>query len=153
MIRLVYFQVFKQTRFSQSASEAMDRNGVLFFGLVTPCSMACWNSATEYSLKNMDIIAHDHTTLQFPSGVKIVNNLKGEQELWILSCRLQKFMTGTLNSNEVNFRIQAAKVSKLLKGTKCHRPNGTAFQNNFVGEKLPLLAAFSNFGRGRSLWR
>lgn len=128
----------------------MDKSGVLFFGLLTPCSIACWNSATEYSPNNIDTIVHNHETLQFPSGVKIVNNMEGQQELWVISCRLQKLMTGTMNTNEVNFRVQAGKVKKLLKGTKCDRPNGaTSYQNNYVGGQAALHGTISNYGGSR----
>jgi len=128
-----YFQDFPNTRVSQSAAQAMDRNGIMFFGLLTPMSIGCWNSNREYNSKNMDIISRNPETLQFPSAMKIINNLKGEQELWTLTCRFQKVMTGSINTNELNFRILAGKVNDLVKETRCFDPNGST-QTNLIGE-------------------
>lgn len=51
----------------------MDRNGILFFGVLSKLAIACWNSITypEYGGSNNEIIyAHDET-MQFPSGMKV----------------------------------------------------------------------------------
>ncbi|XP_073945288.1 major royal jelly protein 9-like isoform X2 [Choristoneura fumiferana] len=114
--------VFPEERTSQSAAEAMDRDGILFFGLMEPPSIWCWNSATEYSPRNFYQVAIDRETLQFASGMKVVNNLKGDQELWILTSSFQRVMTGSLNSNRVNFRIHAQSISRLLGNSPCRSP-------------------------------
>ncbi|CAO1340991.1 unnamed protein product [Diamesa serratosioi] len=81
---------------------------------------ACWDSSTDYTPKNIKIILRNEETLQFASGMKVVDSISGDEELWITTIRFQKIYTGTLNKNETNFRIQAQKISKLLKGrTKC----------------------------------
>lgn len=115
-------QVFPEERTSQSAAEAMDRDGILFFGLMDPPSIWCWNSATEYSPRNFYQVAIDQETLQFAGGMKIVNNLKGDQELWILTSSFQRVMTGSLSSNRVNFRIHAQNISRLLGNSPCRSP-------------------------------
>ncbi|XP_053607197.1 protein yellow-like isoform X1 [Plodia interpunctella] len=114
--------VFPDERPVQSAAEAMDRNGIMFFGLMEPPSIWCWNSATEYTPRNFHQIALNKETLQFASGVKVVNNLKGEQELWILTSSFQRVMTGSLNSDKVNFRIHAEKIDRLLENSPCRIP-------------------------------
>ncbi|XP_014367700.2 protein yellow isoform X1 [Papilio machaon] len=113
---------FPEERPNQAAAQAMDRNGILYFGLMDPPSVWCWNSATEFSTRNFHPVAINKETLQFASGVKVVNNLKGQQELWVMTCRFQKVMTETLNSNEVNFRINAEKIPILLKNSPCAIP-------------------------------
>lgn len=50
---------------------------------------------------------------------QIITSRKGKQELWILSVSFQRYMSGTLHSNETNFRIQAGFVEELVRGTKC----------------------------------
>ncbi|CAG9584628.1 unnamed protein product [Danaus chrysippus] len=110
---------FPEERPNQSAAEAMDNNGVLYFGLMEPPGVFCWNSATEFSPKNFHQIAIDKETLQFSSGMKVVNNLKGEQELWVLTSSFQRVMTGTLSSDRINFRIHAEKIPTLLGHTAC----------------------------------
>ncbi|XP_037964790.2 major royal jelly protein 1 isoform X1 [Plutella xylostella] len=114
--------VFPEERLTQSAAEAMDRNGILYFGVMDPPSILCWNSATEFAPRNFHTIAVNQETLQFASGVKVVNNLKGEQELWVLTSSFQRVMTGTLNSNRVNFRIHAEKIPRLLGNNPCTMP-------------------------------
>lgn len=106
-------------RHSQSAAEAMDKYGNLFFGLMDPIGIACWDSEKPYTATNMRIVAQNDATLQFSSGIKVIENRKGKEELWVLTCRFQKTMAGTLNRNEVNFRIQALQIDELLDGNKC----------------------------------
>lgn len=77
------------TRQSQSAAEAMDRNGNLFFGLMDPIAVACWDSDKPYTQENMRLVAQNDATLQFSSGVKVILNRKNQEELWVLSCRFQ----------------------------------------------------------------
>ncbi|CAD1480573.1 unnamed protein product, partial [Heterotrigona itama] len=115
------FVAFEDQRSSQSAAEAMDRDGVLFFGLMSDLAIACWNSKhyPRYGNGNIEIIVRNSETLQFPSGMKIITSKRGRQELWILTASFQKYMAGTLHSNETNFRIQAGFVDELIRGTKC----------------------------------
>jgi len=107
------------SRGTQSAAQAMDSNGNLFFGLMDPIGIACWDYSKPYGKENMRIVAQNDATLQFSSGVKVILNKKGKEELWVLTCRFQRVMTGTLNSNEVNFRIQAIQIDELLNGSRC----------------------------------
>ncbi|XP_015591230.1 protein yellow isoform X2 [Cephus cinctus] len=114
------FQAFDKERSSQSAAQAMDRNGVLFFGLLSDLAIGCWNSRDySYGGDNIEKIAVNSETLQFPSGLKIITAKNGRQELWVVTVSFQKFMSGSLTPNETNFRIQAAYVDELVRGTKC----------------------------------
>ncbi|XP_028174654.1 protein yellow-like isoform X1 [Ostrinia furnacalis] len=114
--------VFPDERPNQSAAEAMDDNGILYFGLMDPPSIWCWNSATRFEPRNFHKVAVNQETLQFASGVKVVKNLKGEQELWVLTSSFQRVMTGTLDSSRVNFRIHAEKIPTLLANSPCGNP-------------------------------
>ncbi|XP_076623551.1 yellow-e3 [Colletes latitarsis] len=128
------FVPFKMERSSQSAAEAMDRNGVLFFGLLSDLAIGCWNSNSypEYGARNNEILVTNPETLQFPSGLKIVTSKKGRQEIWILTVSFQKYMSGSLNSNETNFRIQAGFLEELVRGTKC---DVSSLSHNVVGSR------------------
>lgn len=66
----------------------MDKNGNLFFGLMDPTSIACWNYQKPYTKANIRILAIGDA-LQFTSGMKIVINSAGYEELWFLTNRLQ----------------------------------------------------------------
>jgi len=107
------------TRDTQATAQAMDSNGNLFFGLVNPIAVACWDSNAPYARENMRIVAQNDQTLQFSSGLKVVRNKKGKEELWVLSCSFQKYMNEKLNNQVVNFRIQAIHIDDLLNGNRC----------------------------------
>lgn len=115
------FVPFEMKRSSQSAAQAMDRNGVLYFGLMTDLAIGCWNSVhySEFGGPNNEIIVQNPETLQFVSGMKVIWGKDGRQELWALTPSFQKVMTGTLNANQTNFRIQAGIIDVLTRGTKC----------------------------------
>lgn len=99
----------------------MDRNGNLFFGLIDPIAVGCWDThRNSYGRDSIKVVVQNDETLQFASGLKIVMNNKGNEEMWVTSVRFQKIAAGTLNNDEVNFRIQAAEVNTLLNGqTRC----------------------------------
>ncbi|KRT82651.1 hypothetical protein AMK59_4554 [Oryctes borbonicus] len=118
------FNVYNGTRRSQSAAQAIDRDGISFFGDLSDLTINCWNTATNFGPENIDVVEYNPDTLQFPSGIKfqvIDNPRSGDQELWILTSRLQKVIAGTLNNNETNFRILTIKVADALSDTKCKR--------------------------------
>ncbi|XP_011638273.1 protein yellow-like [Pogonomyrmex barbatus] len=116
------FRPFVMERSSQSAAQAMDKDGVLFFGLLSDLALGCWNSIShpEYGGTNTEVVVVNPETLQFPSGMKVITAKNGRQELWLLTSSFQKFMTSTMNSNETNFRILAGYVDELIRGTKCN---------------------------------
>lgn len=117
----------------------MDGNGNLFFVLLEPMALVCWDSTTAYNADNIKIVHRDDVSMQFSGGMKIVKNLNGEDELWFITNRLQvkflefkikfiliilisqKFMTGTTNPLEVNYRIFVGVVRMLLNNQpKCN---------------------------------
>lgn len=67
------FIAFEGERASQSAAQAMDRHGVLFFGLLSDLAIGCWNSKhfPNYGGINNEVLVTDSETLQFPSGMKV----------------------------------------------------------------------------------
>ncbi|XP_012227991.1 dopaminechrome tautomerase-like [Linepithema humile] len=126
------FRPFVMERSSQSAAQAMDQNGVLFFGLLSDLAIGCWNSLThpEYGGTNTEVVVINPDTLQFPSGMKIITAKNGRQELWVLTSSFQKLMAGTMSANETNFRIQAGYVDELIRGTKCNGNSGVNLDHN-----------------------
>ncbi|KAE8744814.1 hypothetical protein FOCC_FOCC008538 [Frankliniella occidentalis] len=108
------FKSYDQKRRSQSAAQAMSPQGILFSGLLPDLAITCWNSEQPFAGWNIEVVARDPETLQFTSGVKVRYG-----QLWVMSCRYQRFATGTMNWNEVNYRVQSARVEDLIRGTKC----------------------------------
>lgn len=94
--RQVYFRIIRKIsitienfRGSHSSAEAMDSNGNLFFGIWNPIGIACWHYSMPYTPANIHIVAQNNETLQFPSGVKVIKNLYGQEELWVATMKLQ----------------------------------------------------------------
>lgn len=47
------------------------------------------DSRTDYNQQNIKIVAQNDETLQFVTGMKVLTNGNGEEELWILTNRFQ----------------------------------------------------------------
>lgn len=73
----------------QTPAEAMDSNGNLFFVLINPLALVCWDTSLPYSPENIKIVERNDSTLQFASGMKIIRNLDGNEEIWIITIRFQ----------------------------------------------------------------
>ncbi|XP_059470383.1 LOW QUALITY PROTEIN: protein yellow-like [Neocloeon triangulifer] len=96
------FQTGAQPRLDQSAGCGMDNNGVLFFGLVTTETLACWNTRNPFKSRYIGKLARDKTTLQFLTSVSVDQS----QRLWAISTRLQKFVLETMSPNEAPFATE-----------------------------------------------
>ncbi|KAL1130771.1 hypothetical protein AAG570_012012 [Ranatra chinensis] len=101
-----------------ASGSAFDRQGVLFYNLVSKSAVGCWNSKTGvHNPHTQGVVARDPKGLSFPNDLKVDHN--PDQGLWVLSNRLHKFLYSTLSPNETNFRVYTGKVKELVKGTPC----------------------------------
>lgn len=100
------------SRGTQSVNEAMDKNGNLYFGLADPIGIGAWNIRTEYKRENIRIVLQDDDLYQYPADLQVIENCDGEEELFILSDKMQKFNTGTMTSDEVNFHLISINVER-----------------------------------------
>lgn len=110
-------------RASQAGVQATSQRGVIFFQLVQLTAVACWNIEKPFTPENVVVIAQDEETLQYVSGIKVIRNRRGEEELWFNTNRLQKTINMTLKPTETNFRIIRGKVDDIIRGTNCE-PSG-----------------------------
>ena len=78
------------SRGSQSAASAIDSNGNLFFGMNSDNALACWNIA-QRPLKPRAVrtLVKDDEKLQFIAGMKVIRNTDGDEELWVVTNRIQ----------------------------------------------------------------
>ncbi|XP_015591222.1 major royal jelly protein 1 [Cephus cinctus] len=104
---------------SQSAAQAFSSRGILFFGPTANTSLACWNYKKEFNQDNIVTVAQDEERLQFLSGMKVKRFPRRPEKVLMASNRYQKIMAGTMNFNEVNFRILEGPVQSLIADTNC----------------------------------
>lgn len=114
----VNYQVYNDILSTQASVKAVSDSGAVFFGLVNSTSIGCWNEQKPLVKSNFDVVAANSKTLQFTSGLKVKRSSRGEV-LWAMTNRYQKVATGTMNFDEVNFRILNAKVKDLICDTRC----------------------------------
>ncbi|XP_069961723.1 dopaminechrome tautomerase isoform X2 [Bactrocera oleae] len=100
----------------QCAAPAMTAKGMFLCGHLEPIGLFGWDIRTPYTYQNRLLLAENPTTLQFISGLKVVRNLNGKEEVWMLSNRLQKGFSGTMNYDEINYRIAKCGVEELVFG-------------------------------------
>lgn len=87
-----YSSAFKVvgTKGSQSAASTIDTNGNLFFSLNNINAIGCWHiSKNTFSPSTLTVLVRDDEKLQFASGMKVIRNTDGEEELWVVTNRFQ----------------------------------------------------------------
>lgn len=100
----------------QCAAEAIDSRGNIYCGIMEPLTIFSWNINTPYQRKFFREVVTSPEKLQFASGMKVVRNKQGQEELWATTNRIQKTYAGTMNFNEVNFRILSGNLNQLNGG-------------------------------------
>ncbi|PZC86389.1 hypothetical protein B5X24_HaOG209108 [Helicoverpa armigera] len=101
----------------QSSASAIDRRGVMFYGLVTRDSVGCWDTTKPYKRRTNGIVASNSETLIFPNDIKIDQDAR--QSLWVITNRLPMFQAGPLDSDDYNYRILYADTTEAVRGTVC----------------------------------
>ncbi|XP_039960770.1 protein yellow-like [Bactrocera tryoni] len=92
-------------RSSPCAAQAMDSQNNLYFVTFNPIKLTRWSPKKPYTPKNELDIPADPKLIEFVSGMKVHKNKAGIEELWMTSNRFQQIARGTLDFNEVNFRL------------------------------------------------
>lgn len=129
---------------SHTTSRVMDDNGMQFYNLIDQNAVGCWNSKTQYNRKNHGIVDKDDVRLIFPADVKVDSN----DNLWVISDRMSNFLIGSLDFDEINFRVFFAPIKVLIKGTVCDIPEYEPViygQDNQYFSKAPLQKYYSVF--------
>ncbi|KAF2888370.1 hypothetical protein ILUMI_17803, partial [Ignelater luminosus] len=113
------FRVLGESRgkLGHASAAAMDKNGILFYNLVSKDSIACWDSRKPYKRKNLGIIAKNSTTLIFPNDLKV--DQARSPNVWIITNRLPFYLYRSLDEEDYNFRIMSANIEEAISGTIC----------------------------------
>ncbi|XP_030388000.1 major royal jelly protein 3-like [Scaptodrosophila lebanonensis] len=103
-------------RNSECTASAMDSRYNLYCVTLNPVELIVWNVNTRYNPRNFAVLPANPKDLQFVSGMKVVRNAEGHEELWLFSNRFQKVAAGTLTAEEVNFRILRRQLDDVQSG-------------------------------------
>ncbi|KAL6263206.1 hypothetical protein P5V15_006006 [Pogonomyrmex californicus] len=103
--------------YGHSSGSAIDRNGIMFFNMVTRDSVWCWDTRKEYIPQNLRVIGTSNESLVFPNDIKVDH--EPDQSVWLLSNRLPMYLYGTLNSGNINYRVFKANVKEAVRDTVC----------------------------------
>ncbi|XP_044759409.1 protein yellow [Coccinella septempunctata] len=124
------FRVMGQSRgkSGQVSASAMDRNGIMFYNLVTRDAIGCWDSRKPYKRSNLGVVAQNSERLIFPNDLKI--DKEKNQNVWIISNRLPFYLYKSLDKNDINFRIMSAEIANAIKGTICEPE--LAYPDSFI---------------------
>ncbi|KDR24270.1 protein yellow-like isoform X2 [Zootermopsis nevadensis] len=124
----------RATKNGHSSAQAMDRQGILFFNLVTQDSVGCWNSQQPYGYRPelLGIVGKDSVRLNFPNDLKIDHELR--QSVWILSNKLSQYLYSQLDFDDYNFRILTAPTDVAVQGTVCD-PNSVTVPHSYPKEQ------------------
>lgn len=88
---------------------------VLFYAEVNRNLIGCWNTRTNFSAENHDIIHHDNERLIYPTDL----NADVTGALWVLSNNLPTWIYSRLNENRYNFYLWRQDPRRAIEGTKC----------------------------------
>ncbi|XP_046970415.1 protein yellow-like [Vanessa cardui] len=92
-------------------------HNVIFYTQLSRNGVSCWNLDREMTRENVPLVISDCLILEFPSDIKVDK----ESNLWVLSNRQSRFLYGSMDFNQVNFRVLTAPVGAVIKGTTCER--------------------------------
>ncbi|KAL7286307.1 hypothetical protein TKK_0019480 [Trichogramma kaykai] len=105
-----------------TAPLVFSREGVLFYGLSEEIALGCFNFTDPINFsQSYKIVLRDQERLQFISGLKIVLNEEGEEELLVMSNRMQKVYNDSLDYDETNFRVSRYPVAELVRRCKAEK--------------------------------
>lgn len=101
----------------QVSAAAIDRNGVMFYNLISLDSIGCWNTRKAYKIENLDIVAQNNNTLVFPNDLRIDNEVP--QIVWIISNRLPMYQFNLIDPNQYNYRLMYLDPNASVQNTVC----------------------------------
>nr|XP_003708507.2 PREDICTED: protein yellow-like [Megachile rotundata] len=103
--------------YGHSSGSVIDRNGVMFFNMVTRDSVWCWDTRKEYIPQNLGVIGTSNLSLVFPNDIKVDHEY--DQNIWLLSNRLAMYLYGSVDSSKINYRVFKANAKEAVKDTVC----------------------------------
>ncbi|KAG4067352.1 hypothetical protein HA402_000343 [Bradysia odoriphaga] len=108
-------KVGERGHLSQSAlHDFHQRTGIIFFSQIARHGVSCWNTHKPCTPENNGLV-DQNATINYPVDLNIDN----EDNVWVLTNTLPKFIYGKLDTNEFNFRVWRTNVFEAIRGTVC----------------------------------
>ncbi|CAH0579235.1 unnamed protein product [Chrysodeixis includens] len=101
----------------QVSAAAVDRNGVMFFNLISRDSIGCWDTRKPYSSRNLIIVAQNNQTMIFPNDLRIDHEVP--QMAWIITNKLPMYQFNLIDPNEYNYRILYLDPVAVVQNSIC----------------------------------
>lgn len=101
----------------QASASAIDRRGIMFYGLVLRDTVACWDTRKLYRKRTQGVVASNRETIIFPNDIKVDQEI--QQNVWVITNRLPMFQAGQIDFDDYNYRILYADIEEAVRGTIC----------------------------------
>lgn len=101
----------------QVSAAAIDRNGVMFFNLISRDSIGCWDTRKPYSNRNLMVVARNNVTMVFPNDLRIDHEVP--QMAWIITNRLPMYQFNLINPNDFNYRVMYLDPVAAVQNSVC----------------------------------
>ncbi|XP_050454831.1 major royal jelly protein 1-like [Cataglyphis hispanica] len=102
---------------SDQTGPIASKDHVIFYSNIPETSIMCADTCKEINSNNSEVIAQDSEKLQFPTGMKVVF-----EKLIMLTKRQN--IDGTLEPNEINFRVLSMDIEEIRYETQCFNSCG-----------------------------
>ncbi|XP_037048820.1 L-dopachrome tautomerase yellow-f2-like [Bradysia coprophila] len=100
----------------QSTKHAFDpKTEIMVYAEIARNGLGCWNSKLEFSEANHDSMGQSDVLMFYPTDISIDEN----GVMWSLTNSFPRWLYGSLNHSEYNFRVWRSPVQEAIAGTKC----------------------------------
>lgn len=106
---------------SQVSAAAVDRNGIMFYNLISRDSIGCWDTTKDYKTSNLDVVAKNNVSLVFPNDLRIDHEVP--QLAWLITNKLPMYQFDLIDPNEYNYRVLYLDPVRAVENTACQRLN------------------------------
>lgn len=115
----------------QVSAAAVDRNGVMFYSLVSRDSIGCWDTHKPYTNENNLLVVTNNNTMIFPNDLRIDHEVP--QMAWIITNRLPMFLADLIDPNDFNYRIIYLNPVTAVQNSRCEA-EGINFGSEYMND-------------------
>lgn len=101
----------------QVSAAVVDRNGVMFYNLISRDSIGCWDTRKPYTKNNLEVVAQNNKTMIFPNDLRIDHEVP--QIVWAITNRLPMYQFNLINPSEFNYRVMYLDPQSAVQNTVC----------------------------------